>query len=110
MMTLNYEKRGLRILYPPTLNRTLMDQVRDAREFDDPYSALLKRPIHPCNEELRVATIPSGGAIGAATGAAGAAIIGGSVGGGALLGGAAGAAAGALTDEEDVDLGRPWWR
>ena len=52
----------------------------------------------------------SGGAIGAATGAAGAAIIGGDVGGGALLGGAAGAAAGALTDEEDIDLGTPWWR
>ena len=52
----------------------------------------------------------SGGAIGAATGAAGAAIIGGNIGAGALLGGATGAAIGAVTDEEDVDLGRPWWR
>ena len=52
----------------------------------------------------------SGAGIGAGAGAVGAAITGGSVGGGALLGGAAGAAAGALSDEEDVNLGRPAWR
>jgi osmotically inducible lipoprotein OsmB len=29
---------------------------------------------------------------------------------GALLGGAAGAAAGALTDEDQIDLGKPVWK
>ena len=46
-----------------------------------------------------------GGVIGAGTGA----VIGSATGStttGALLGGAAGAAAGALTDEDDIDLGR----
>ena len=52
----------------------------------------------------------SGGALGAATGAAGSAIVGGNAGTGALIGGAAGAAAGALTNPEDVYLGRPVWR
>jgi osmotically inducible lipoprotein OsmB len=52
----------------------------------------------------------SGAAIGAGAGAAGGAVTGGSVLGGAVLGGAAGGAAGVLTDEDDVDLGRPVWR
>lgn len=52
----------------------------------------------------------SGGALGAATGAAGSAIAGGNAGTGALIGGAAGAAAGALTDPNDVYLGRPLWQ
>lgn len=52
----------------------------------------------------------SGGALGAGIGAAGAAITGGNPLGGALLGGAAGAAAGALTNEDDIDLGKPLWR
>lgn len=52
----------------------------------------------------------SGGAIGAGLGAAGSAVTGGNVVGGAVLGGAAGAAAGAVTDEDQVDLGRPVWR
>ena len=30
--------------------------------------------------------------------------------GGAVLGGAAGAATGVLTDEDDIDLGKPVWR
>jgi osmotically inducible lipoprotein OsmB len=51
----------------------------------------------------------SGAGIGAATGAVGGAIMG-SPGTGALIGGAVGAAAGGLTDEDDVDLGKPWWR
>jgi hypothetical protein len=51
----------------------------------------------------------SGAGIGAGIGAAGAAITGGSLLGGAALGGAAGAATGALTDEDDVDLGKPVW-
>ena len=49
----------------------------------------------------------SGGAIGAGAGAAVGAITGGSVLGGALIGGAGGAAAGALTDKDDIDLGKP---
>jgi hypothetical protein len=51
----------------------------------------------------------SGGGIGAAAGAGTAAITGGSPITGGLLGGAAGAAAGALTDEDDIDLGDPFW-
>jgi hypothetical protein len=52
----------------------------------------------------------SGGAIGAGAGALGGAALGGSPVTGALLGGAVGAGAGALTDQRDVDLGRPVWR
>jgi hypothetical protein len=46
----------------------------------------------------------SGGAIGAGAGA----LLGGTS--GAIVGGAAGAAAGGLTDEDDIDLGKPVWR
>lgn len=52
----------------------------------------------------------SGAAIGAGVGAAGSAVTGGSPVTGAAVGGAAGAAAGGLTDEEDIDLGKPVWR
>jgi osmotically inducible lipoprotein OsmB len=52
----------------------------------------------------------SGGAIGAGAGAATGGLTGGSVLGGALIGGAGGAAAGALTDSDDINLGRPAWR
>lgn len=52
----------------------------------------------------------SGGGIGAGVGAGAAAVTGGSVLGGAVLGGAGGAAAGALTDEDDIDLGKPVWK
>ncbi len=52
----------------------------------------------------------TGGAMGAAGGAGVGAITGLGAGTGALLGGAAGAAAGALTDEDDIDLGEPFWR
>jgi osmotically inducible lipoprotein OsmB len=51
----------------------------------------------------------SGAGIGAASGAGLGAVTGGSVLGGAVLGGAAGAAVGGLTDEDDIDLGRPLW-
>jgi hypothetical protein len=51
----------------------------------------------------------SGAGIGAAGGAVGGALLG-SPATGALLGGAAGAAAGALTDKNDIDLGKPIWR
>lgn len=51
----------------------------------------------------------SGGAIGAGAGAVGGALMGDPV-TGAVIGGAAGAGAGALTDEDDVDLGKPVWR
>ncbi|MGM0583876.1 MAG: hypothetical protein ACQEUZ_04435 [Pseudomonadota bacterium] len=52
----------------------------------------------------------SGGGLGAAAGAAGSALTGGSPAAGAVVGGAAGAAAGALTDPEDINLGRPLWQ
>lgn len=52
----------------------------------------------------------SGAGIGAASGAGLGAVTGGSVLGGAVLGGAAGAAVGGLTDEDDIDLGRPLWK
>jgi hypothetical protein len=52
----------------------------------------------------------SGGAIGAGAGAAASGLTGGNMVGGALLGGAAGAAGGALTNQSDVDLGKPVWR
>lgn len=52
----------------------------------------------------------SGGGIGASVGAGAAAVTGGNVLGGAVLGGAGGAAAGALTDEDDVNLGKPVWK
>jgi osmotically inducible lipoprotein OsmB len=53
----------------------------------------------------------SGGGIGAAGGALiGALVPGASPLTGALIGGAAGAAAGALTNDSQVDLGKPVWR
>lgn len=52
----------------------------------------------------------SGAGIGAGVGAGTAAVTGGSVLGGAAIGGAGGAAAGALTDEKDLDLGKPLWK
>lgn len=52
----------------------------------------------------------SGGAIGAGVGALGSGVAGGSPVTGAVVGGAVGAAAGALTDSDDVNLGRPAWR
>ena len=52
----------------------------------------------------------SGGAIGAGAGAAAGAVTGGSVLGGAIIGGAAGAATGAVTDEDQIDLGKPAWQ
>lgn len=51
----------------------------------------------------------SGGAIGAGAGALGGAAAGHPV-GGAILGGAAGAATGAFTDDDQINLGKPWWR
>lgn len=52
----------------------------------------------------------SGAGIGAGVGAGTAAVTGGSLLGGAAIGGAGGAAAGALTDQNDLDLGKPLWR
>ena len=52
----------------------------------------------------------SGAGIGAAGGAAVGGLTGGSVLGGAVIGGAAGAATGALTDKDDINLGKPAWR
>jgi hypothetical protein len=52
----------------------------------------------------------SGGGLGAAAGAGGAAVLGGSVIGGALLGGAAGALIGGVTEKDDINLGKPFWK
>lgn len=52
----------------------------------------------------------SGAGIGAGAGAVGSAITGADPVTGAVVGGAVGAAAGGLTDEDDVNLGKPWWR
>lgn len=52
----------------------------------------------------------SGAGLGAGAGAVGGALLGGDALTGAVIGGAAGAAAGALTDEDDIDLGKPFWR
>jgi uncharacterized membrane protein len=52
----------------------------------------------------------SGAGIGAAVGAVGGAVVAGNPAAGAVIGGAAGAAAGALTDQADINLGRPIWR
>lgn len=52
----------------------------------------------------------SGAGIGAGVGAVGSAVTGGSPWTGAVVGGAVGAAAGALTDERQVDLGKPAWK
>jgi hypothetical protein len=51
----------------------------------------------------------SGGGIGAGVGALGGLIVGAPV-GGALIGGAVGAGAGALTNKNQINLGRPIWR
>ena len=52
----------------------------------------------------------SGAGLGAAAGAVGGAVVGGSVAGGALVGGLVGAAAGGLTNEHNLNLGRPIWK
>ena len=52
----------------------------------------------------------SGAGIGAATGAGVGILTGGSGTTGALIGGAVGAAGGALTNKNDVNLGKPAWR
>jgi hypothetical protein len=51
----------------------------------------------------------SGGGIGAGVGLLGGALVGAPL-EGALIGGAAGAGAGALTNQNQINLGRPIWR
>jgi uncharacterized membrane protein len=51
----------------------------------------------------------SGGGIGAGVGALGGLLVGAPI-EGALIGGAVGAGAGALTDENQINLGKPLWR
>lgn len=53
--------------------------------------------------------IASGAGIGAAAGAIGGALLG-SPATGAAVGGALGGAAGGLTDQDDIDLGKPLWK
>jgi osmotically inducible lipoprotein OsmB len=52
----------------------------------------------------------SGGAIGAGVGAVGSSLVGGGALPGALIGGAVGAGAGALTNNSQIDGGKPLWR
>ncbi len=52
----------------------------------------------------------SGGGIGAGAGAAGSAVLGGDPVTGAAVGAGVGAATEALTDEDDIDLGDPFWK
>ena len=52
----------------------------------------------------------SGAGIGAGIGAVGSAVTGGSPVTGAVVGGLAGGATGALTNKDDINLGRPAWR
>ena len=51
----------------------------------------------------------SGAGIGAAAGAGAGALTGGGIGRGAIIGGVLGGGAGALSDEDDINLGRPAW-
>ena len=71
-------------------------------------AAMIGLGIAACGD-TRLERGTTGAGIGAAAGAATSGVTGGSVLGGALLGGAAGGAAGALTDEDDIDLGEPFW-
>jgi osmotically inducible lipoprotein OsmB len=71
-------------------------------------AALLGLGLAGCGD-TRLERGTTGAGIGAAAGAATSGVTGGSLLGGALLGGAAGGAAGALTDEDDIDLGEPFW-
>ena len=91
--------------------RRLTREPRPAWRMDHEavLSAASRRVLVGCGES-KVDRGVSGAAIGAAAGAAGGALTGNSAVGGAVLGGAAGGAAGVLTDEEDVDLGKPAWR
>ncbi len=52
----------------------------------------------------------SGGGIGAGVGALGGLLLGGDPVTGAVIGGAVGAGAGAVTDKDQVNLGKPVWR
>jgi len=52
----------------------------------------------------------SGAGIGAGVGAVGSAVVGGPVLGAAIVGGAVGAAAGGLTNQNQIDLGKPVWK
>jgi hypothetical protein len=71
-------------------------------------AAILGLGLAACGD-TRLERGTTGAGIGAAAGAATSGLTGGSLLGGALLGGAAGGAAGALTDEDDIDLGEPFW-
>jgi hypothetical protein len=71
-------------------------------------TAMLGLGLAACGD-TRLERGTTGAGIGAAAGAATSGLTGGSLLGGALLGGAAGGAAGALTDEDDIDLGEPFW-
>lgn len=71
-----------------------------------PAAALL---LGACGE-TRGDRVLSGAGLGAAAGTGAAVLTGGNAWTGALVGGAVGTAAGALTNENDVNLGKPVWR
>lgn len=71
--------------------------------------ALVATALTACGETRGDRTL-SGAGIGAATGTAATVLTGGNAWTGAIVGGAVGAAAGAITDEDDVNLGKPVWR
>lgn len=73
------------------------------------FSFILITGLSACGQSKSDRAL-SGAGIGAGVGAVGSAITGGSIGTGAVIGGAVGAAAGGLTDQDDVDLGKPAWR
>lgn len=71
--------------------------------------ALLAAPLAGCGSSQSDRAI-SGGGIGAGAGALGSAALGGNPWTGAAIGAGAGAATGALTDQNDIDLGKPAWK
>ena len=74
------------------------------------YIVLATMPLLAACGNTQTDRALSGAGVGAGVGAAGAAATGGAVGTGAVVGAGIGAAAGALTDNEDIDLGKPAWR
>lgn len=74
-----------------------------------PAALLILLTVTACGE-TRGDRALSGAGIGAATGLGAAALTGGSGTTGALIGAGVGAAGGALTDNSDINLGKPLWR
>jgi osmotically inducible lipoprotein OsmB len=73
------------------------------------FAACTSFTLTSCGESLSDRSL-SGAGIGAAAGTVGTVIGGGNPVTGAVIGGAVGAAAGALTDKDQINLGKPVWR